>query len=67
MPGPGAYLVGEEEKREVAEVMETGYLSRYGSADDPQFRRKVVTLEKRFSEMVGVDYTVAVSGGIWVR
>jgi dTDP-4-amino-4,6-dideoxygalactose transaminase len=63
MPGPGAYLVGEEEREEVAEVMETGYLSRYGSADDPRFRRKVVTLEKRFSERVGTGYAVAVSGG----
>jgi dTDP-4-amino-4,6-dideoxygalactose transaminase len=63
MPGPGAYLVGDEEREEVAEVMETGYLSRYGSADDPRFRRKVVTLEKRFSERVGTGHAVAVSGG----
>ena len=63
MAGPGAYLVGEEERREVAEVMETGYLSRYGSADDPRFRRKVITLEQRFSERIGVAHVVAVSGG----
>jgi dTDP-4-amino-4,6-dideoxygalactose transaminase len=63
MAGPGAYLVGEEERREVAEVMETGYLSRYGSAEDPRFLRKVVTLEKRFCERIGVGYTVAVNGG----
>lgn len=43
--------------------METGYLSRYGSADDPHFRHKVVVLERRFSEMVGVDDGVTVSEG----
>jgi dTDP-4-amino-4,6-dideoxygalactose transaminase len=63
MPGPGAYLVGAEEKRHVAEVMETGYLSRYGSEDDPRFCRKVVTLEKQFAERSGTHYALAVSGG----
>ena len=63
MPGPGAFLVGDEERREVAEVMESGYLSRYGTKEDPQFKRKVVTLEKRFCERIGVRYSVAVNGG----
>lgn len=63
MPGPGAYLVGAEERKHVAEVMETGYLSRYGSEDDPRFRRKVVTLEKRFAERSGAHYALAVNGG----
>jgi dTDP-4-amino-4,6-dideoxygalactose transaminase len=63
MPGPGAFLVGEEEKRHVAEVMETGYLSRYGSEDDPRFRRKVVTLERLFAERSEVPYALAVSAG----
>ena len=44
MPGPGAFLVDDEERIEVAEVMESGYLSRYGKEDDPRFKRKVVTL-----------------------
>jgi len=35
MPGPGAFLIGEEEKKEVLDVLESGYLSRYGSEDDP--------------------------------
>ena len=63
MPGPGAFLVGEEEKRHVAEVMETGYLSRYGREDDPRFRRKVVTLERQFAELSGVRHALAVNGG----
>jgi dTDP-4-amino-4,6-dideoxygalactose transaminase len=63
MPGPGAFLVGEEERRQVAEVMESGYLSRYGREDDPRFKRKVVTLEREFAKRIGVKYAVAVSGG----
>jgi dTDP-4-amino-4,6-dideoxygalactose transaminase len=63
MPGPGAFLVGDEERKHVAEVMETGYLSRYGSEDDPRFRRKVVTLEKLFAERSGVRHALAVNGG----
>jgi dTDP-4-amino-4,6-dideoxygalactose transaminase len=63
MPGPGSFLVGEEERRHVAEVMETGYLSRYGSEDDPRFRRKVVTLERLFAERSGVRHALAVNGG----
>ena len=63
MPGPGAFLVGDEEKREVAEVMESGYLSRYGREDDSRFKRKVVTLEQRFAERIGTKYAVAVNGG----
>jgi 8-amino-3,8-dideoxy-alpha-D-manno-octulosonate transaminase len=63
MPGPGSFLVGEEERKEVAEVMESGYLSRYGTAEDPRFKRKVVTLEKQFAERIGTKYAVAVNGG----
>lgn len=63
MPGLGAYLVGAEEKRHVAEVMERGYLSRYGTEDDARFRRKVVTLEQQFAERSGSCYALAVSGG----
>ena len=63
MPGPGAFLVGDEERKEVAEVMESGYLSRYGREEDPRFKRKVVTLEREFAGRVGVKYCVAVNGG----
>jgi dTDP-4-amino-4,6-dideoxygalactose transaminase len=63
MPGPGAFLVGEEERRHVAEVMETGYLSRYGTEDNPKFKHKVVTLEQRFAARAGVKHALAVNGG----
>ena len=63
MAGPGAYLFGEEERKELLDVMETGYLSRYGEEDDPAFKQKVLTFEKEFAEFVGVDYCVALSSG----
>lgn len=63
MPGPGAYLFGEEEKRELMDVIESGYLSRYGVVEDPRFKRKVVTFEKEFAEYVGVKHCIALSSG----
>ena len=63
MPGPGWYLIGEEEKREVEEVLETGYVYRYGTADNPNFKRKVFTLQQEFAKTIGVKHCVAVSGG----
>ena len=63
MPGPGAYLFGDEERKEVADVLETGYLSRYGREDDPRFKRKVVTLEREFAEKINVKHALATNGG----
>jgi len=63
MPGPGAFLFGEEERAELLDVMETGYLSRYGSENDPNYKRKVVTFEKEFAEFSGAKYCVAVNSG----
>jgi len=61
--GPGSYLFGEEERKELLDVMETGYLFRYGSEDDPRFKKKVATFEKEFAEKLGAKYCVAVSSG----
>jgi len=61
--GPGSYLFGEEERRELLDVMETGYLSRYGKEDDPRFKQKVITFEKEFAKYVGLRHAVAVNGG----
>jgi len=63
MPGPGAFWVGEEEKREVLEVLESGYLFRYGKLDDPRFKAKVYTLEQEVAKYCGVRYAVATSSG----
>lgn len=63
MGGPGFYLYGEEEKRELLDVMESGYFFRYGREDDPAFKRKVATLEKEFAAYSDVKHCVAVSSG----
>jgi len=63
MPGPGMELIGEEEKRELLEVLESGYLFRYGSPDNPAFKAKVYTLEQEVAKLAGVKYAVAVNSG----
>lgn len=63
MPGPGAYLFGEEERKEVMDVLESGYLSRYGTEDNPKFKQKVRTFEKEFAKYMNANYCVAVSSG----
>jgi len=56
-------LIGEEEKKEILEVLEAGYLYRYGSTDDPRFKAKVVKLEQEVARGVGVPHAVAVNSG----
>jgi len=63
MPGPGSEIIGEEEKKELLEVVEAGHLYRYGSADDPGFKAKVLKLEQEVAERIGVPYAVAVNSG----
>lgn len=63
MPGPGMEWIGEEEKKAVLEVIESGRLSRYGADDDPKFLAKVYQLEQEFARRCGVRYGVAVNSG----
>lgn len=63
MSGPGAYWFGKEELESVMEVMQSGYLFRYGSENDPNFLHKVITLEKEFASYCGVKYALATSSG----
>jgi len=63
MPGPGRELIGEEELREVLDVMESGHLYRYGREDAPDFQRKVYQLEREVAALAGVPYSVAVNSG----
>ena len=63
MPGPGFYFFGEEERKEVEDVLTSGYLSRYGREDDPQFKHKVFSFEAEFSHKMGSQYCVAVNSG----
>ncbi len=63
MPGPGAFWYGEEEKKEVLEVLETGNLFRYGSLDDPNFKHKVYDLETEFAKYCGVKHALVNNSG----
>ena len=63
MPGPGMELIGEEEKRELLQVLEGGYLFRYGSPENPAFKARVYTLEQEIARYIGVHHAVAVNSG----
>lgn len=55
MPGPGAYWFGEEETEAIMEVMEGGYLFRYGSENDPKFLHKVSDPGKKICKILRVN------------
>lgn len=63
MPGPGAYWFGKEETDAVMEVMQSGYLFRYGSENDPKFLHKVSTLEKEFAKYCETNFALATTSG----
>jgi len=63
MAGPGSYLIGKEEIKEVLEVMESGQLFRYGDLSDPGFQHKVYSLEQEFAKYCGVNHALATSSG----
>jgi 8-amino-3,8-dideoxy-alpha-D-manno-octulosonate transaminase len=63
MPGPGAFLFGKEETEAAMEVLQKGYLFRYGSENDPGFLHKVYSLEKEFADYCRADYALATSSG----
>lgn len=56
---PGGLEIGEEEKKQVCEVLDNKYLFRYyGPAD---CKSKVRTLEEKFIEKTGAKYALATS------
>jgi dTDP-4-amino-4,6-dideoxygalactose transaminase len=61
--GPGSYVFGEEERKELLDVMEHGYLFRYGSEDNRAYKQKVVQFEEEFQKFTGAKYCVAVNSG----
>jgi dTDP-4-amino-4,6-dideoxygalactose transaminase len=63
MPGPGWYWIGEEEKQEVLDVMESGHLVRYGMLDDPHFKQKTRLFEQEFAAHCGAKHALATSSG----
>lgn len=66
MAGPGMELLGEEEIQQVLQVMNAGYIYRYGtsaSGVDPRFLGKVLELEQTIARMSNRQYAVAVNSG----
>lgn len=61
--GPGSFVFGEEEKKEVMDVLEGRYLFRYGSSDTEGFCHKVVDFEKELSKVLNVKHAVATTSG----
>jgi dTDP-4-amino-4,6-dideoxygalactose transaminase len=63
MPGPGAYWFGKEEMEAAVEVLQSGYLFRYGDEKDPKFLKKVFTLEQELGNYTGAKHALATSSG----
>ena len=61
--GPGALLFGEEEKKELMDVIESGYLYRYGEEVDPDWKQKVYGFEQAVAIHVNRRYCVALNSG----
>jgi dTDP-4-amino-4,6-dideoxygalactose transaminase len=69
MAGPGSYLIGKEEREALLEVIEAGYLFRYGDKSNPKFLAKVWKLEQETSKLLNIPHAVAVNSGtsaLWV-
>jgi 8-amino-3,8-dideoxy-alpha-D-manno-octulosonate transaminase len=60
---PGYEVLGEEEKKEILEVLSTGVLFRYGFPAQRKGRYKVEEFEKKFAEFTGRKHALAVSSG----
>lgn len=56
---PGGMEIGEEEKKQVLEVLDRKYLFRYYGPE--KFPSKVKEFENRFKEKIGVKYALATS------
>jgi 8-amino-3,8-dideoxy-alpha-D-manno-octulosonate transaminase len=60
---PGYEIIGEEEKKEILEVLANKVVFRYGFDAERKGIYKVATFEKEFAKYCGVDHALAVSSG----
>ena len=63
MPGPGMEIMGEEEKKELLDLIDGWHLMRFGSEDNPAFKAKTFQLEQMVAERSGIRYAVATNSG----
>ena len=61
--GPGSYVFGEEEKKELMDVINAGALFRYGTPGVDGFQGKVATFEIEMAKQLGHKHVVATSSG----
>ena len=61
--GPGAFVFGQEEIKEVMDVLNGCYLFRYGAPDTEGYTHKVVDFEDEFKKVMGAKYAVATTSG----
>ncbi|MCX5879603.1 MAG: DegT/DnrJ/EryC1/StrS family aminotransferase [Deltaproteobacteria bacterium] len=60
---PGYEIIGEEEKKEILEVLTNKIVFRYGFDTERKGVYKVAAFEKEFAGYCGVDHALAVSSG----
>lgn len=60
---PGFEVFGEEEKKEIMDVLDTGVLFRYEFGDQRQGVYKVLEFEKQFAAYCGAGFAQAVTSG----
>jgi 8-amino-3,8-dideoxy-alpha-D-manno-octulosonate transaminase len=60
---PGYEIIGEEEKKEILEVLTNKVVFRYGFDAERKGVYKVAAFEKEFARYCGVDHALAVSSG----
>jgi len=60
---PGYEIIGEEEKKEILDVLTHKVVFRYGFDAERKGIYKVATFEKEFAEYCGAGYALAVSSG----
>lgn len=61
--GPGSYVFGVEERKELMDVIDSGYLFRYGTEGVDGFQHKVASFEVELARKLGLKYATATSSG----
>lgn len=61
--GPGSYVFGAEERKELMDVIDSGYLFRYGTEGVDGFQHKVASFEVELAQKLGLKHATATSSG----
>ncbi len=61
--GPGSFVFGEAEKKELMDVVDGRYLFRYGDENTDGYTHKVVDFENALKDVMGAKYAVATNSG----